>query len=147
MAWNRIKSNVLVPIESEENAAAALEVARAFVESPGQIHILTVVVPPSPTSPGALWGTVDTNTVLAGTEEFMHKVAVDNGVGDARVHVRMGSAVREIARFAHEEQIELIVLPSRGRTGLDRVLLGSTAEGVVRRAKCEVYVIHPQPLE
>ncbi|MEE9386128.1 MAG: universal stress protein [Nannocystaceae bacterium] len=144
MAWRRIKSSVLVPVENESGAALSLEVARSFVEHPAEIHMLTVVVPPSSVSPGVIWGTVDVNTVLSATEAFLREIACTHGFSEANIHVRLGTAGPEIARFAAEEAIELIVLPSRGRRGFDRFVLGSTAEQVVRRAKCEVFVIHPE---
>jgi nucleotide-binding universal stress UspA family protein len=46
-----------------------------------------------------------------------------------------------ITRIAKELKIDLIVLTSHGRTGLDRMLLGSTAERVVRYAHCPVFVV------
>jgi nucleotide-binding universal stress UspA family protein len=56
-------------------------------------------------------------------------------------HVRSGIAYQEICQLAREIQADLIVLATRGHTGLKRVLLGSTAERVVRMAPCPVLVI------
>jgi nucleotide-binding universal stress UspA family protein len=56
-------------------------------------------------------------------------------------HVRSGIAYQEICELAREIQADLIVLATRGHTGLKRVLLGSTAERVVRMAPCPVLVI------
>ncbi len=47
----------------------------------------------------------------------------------------------EIVRCAEEEGVDLIVIGSHGRTGLMRMLLGSVAEAVVRRAKCPVLTV------
>ncbi len=44
----------------------------------------------------------------------------------------------EIIRFAVENQIDLIVIGTHGRSGIDRILFGSTAERVVRKAPCPV---------
>jgi nucleotide-binding universal stress UspA family protein len=55
--------------------------------------------------------------------------------------VRRGSAFREIGRVADEEDVDLIVLPTHGRTGFDRALWGSVAEKVVRFAACPVMTI------
>jgi nucleotide-binding universal stress UspA family protein len=52
-----------------------------------------------------------------------------------------GNAGREIVRYAHEEQIDLIVLGTHGRTGLSRAILGSVAESVVRLAPCLVLTV------
>ena len=45
------------------------------------------------------------------------------------------------ASFAQEKHAELIVIPSHGRTGITRLLIGSVAERVVRLAHCPVLVL------
>jgi len=54
-----------------------------------------------------------------------------------------GEAASEIVRVAKERAIDLIVIASHGRTGLGRILFGSTAEAVVRHAPCPVLVVKP----
>jgi nucleotide-binding universal stress UspA family protein len=54
-----------------------------------------------------------------------------------------GEAAAEIVRVAKEKSVDLIVLSSHGRTGLGRILFGSTAEAVVRHAPCPVLVVKP----
>ena len=54
-----------------------------------------------------------------------------------------GDAATEIVRVARERRVDLIVVSSHGRTGLGRILFGSTAEAVVRHAPCPVLVVKP----
>lgn len=54
-----------------------------------------------------------------------------------------GEAAAEIVRVAKDRRADLIVLSSHGRTGLGRILFGSTAEAVVRHASCPVLVVKP----
>jgi len=54
-----------------------------------------------------------------------------------------GDAAAEIVRVAAEREVDLIVISSHGRTGLGRMIFGSTAEAVVRRATCPVLVVKP----
>jgi nucleotide-binding universal stress UspA family protein len=54
-----------------------------------------------------------------------------------------GEAASEIVRVAKERSADLIVISSHGRTGLGRILFGSTAEAVVRHATCPVLVVKP----
>lgn len=57
-----------------------------------------------------------------------------------------GEAVHEIVAFAEREQVDLIVMGSHGRAGLSRLLMGSVAEGVTRRATCPVLIVkQPSP--
>ena len=58
-----------------------------------------------------------------------------------------GDAAAEIVRVAEEREVDLIVISSHGRTGLGRILFGSTAEAVVRHARCPVLVVKPPPDE
>ena len=53
----------------------------------------------------------------------------------------IGAPETEILTFAEDTDADLIVIGSHGRTGLARVLLGSIAEGIVRRAKCPVLTV------
>jgi len=54
-----------------------------------------------------------------------------------------GEAAAEIVRVAKERNIDLIVVSSHGRTGLGRMLFGSTAEAIVRHSSCPVMVVKP----
>jgi nucleotide-binding universal stress UspA family protein len=58
-----------------------------------------------------------------------------------------GDAAAEIVRVAGERKVDLIVISSHGRTGLGRIIFGSTAEAVVRHASCPVLVVKPPPEE
>ena len=49
-----------------------------------------------------------------------------------------GDPATEIVRLAEEEGVDMIVLGTHGRTGLYRLLMGSVAEAIVRRAMCPV---------
>ena len=73
---------------------------------------------------------------FAGCEEFEGLVVEDL--------IARGEAASEIVRVAGERGADLIVISSHGRTGLGRIIFGSTAESVVRHAPCPVLVVKPQ---
>lgn len=52
-----------------------------------------------------------------------------------------GTPFLEIVRTAREKNIDLIVIATHGRTGLEHVLFGSVAEKVVRKSPCSVFVV------
>lgn len=61
----------------------------------------------------------------------------------ARVVVATGVPCEEILRAARDEHADVIVMGTHGRTGLDRMLLGSVTERVVRQSACPVLTIRP----
>jgi len=63
------------------------------------------------------------------------------GAYSAKPILREGLPKDEILAVAEEIDAEVIVLGTHGRTGLDRLVLGSVAEGVMRRATCSVIVV------
>ncbi|HMK47403.1 MAG TPA: universal stress protein [Methanocella sp.] len=60
---------------------------------------------------------------------------------DLETHVLEGNPAVEITRFAMDNGVDLIVVGTLGKSGIDRILLGSVAEKVVRIAPCPVLVI------
>jgi len=60
------------------------------------------------------------------------------------VHARIGKPVEEILGIAREVGADLIIVGSHGLTGLERIVLGSTSERIVREAGCSVEVARPK---
>lgn len=60
---------------------------------------------------------------------------------DAETLLELGTPYEDILWFAEEKKVDLIVIGSHGRTGLGRVLFGSTAMRVVKNAPCAVLTI------
>ena len=54
-----------------------------------------------------------------------------------------GEAYNEIIQTARNESVEIIVMGTHGRTGLNRLILGSTAESVVKNSPCPVLTVRP----
>jgi nucleotide-binding universal stress UspA family protein len=60
------------------------------------------------------------------------------------VHVRIGKAAEELLALARDVGADLIIVGSKGLTGVERIVLGSVSEKVVREAKCTVEVARPK---
>jgi nucleotide-binding universal stress UspA family protein len=60
------------------------------------------------------------------------------------VHARIGQAAPEILMLAREVGADLIFIGSHGKTGIERLLLGSVSERVVREAGCPVMIARPK---
>ncbi|NVM20199.1 MAG: universal stress protein [Desulfobacterales bacterium] len=57
--------------------------------------------------------------------------------------VVVGDPRQEIVRFAEEQDVDLIVMGTHGRTGLERTLMGSVAEHVIKNAAVPVLTVNP----
>jgi nucleotide-binding universal stress UspA family protein len=70
------------------------------------------------------------------------KAVKDGAPGaDVETHVLEGNPAIEITKFAADNDVDLIIMGTLGKSGIDRILLGSTAEKVIRIANCPVLVI------
>jgi nucleotide-binding universal stress UspA family protein len=63
------------------------------------------------------------------------------------VHARIGRPAKEILDLARDVGADLIIIGSKGSTGVDRLVLGSVSEKVVREAGCTVEVARPKTYE
>jgi nucleotide-binding universal stress UspA family protein len=70
---------------------------------------------------------------------------VDSGLKLTQV-VRSGHPAAEIRKFSQEEDVDLIVMTTHGRTGVKHALMGSVAEKVVRISAVPVLTVKPLPL-
>jgi nucleotide-binding universal stress UspA family protein len=60
-----------------------------------------------------------------------------------RTQKAIGEPAAEIVSFARSAGVDLVVVGTHGRTGLEHALMGSVAERVVRRAHCPVLTVRP----
>ena len=143
MNWFKQK-DILVPYDFSEESKSAIEVALELAEKQSDIHVLHVMYELTVTDPGVIWHSIDDEKrrqhVIG---EFTEKTA-DLEINDVHFEVGIGDPGAVIAEKAEEIDAGMIVIPSHGRTGLTRLMLGSVAERVVRLAKCPVLVLKKQ---
>jgi nucleotide-binding universal stress UspA family protein len=134
------KKHVVVPVDFSDRSLAAVRLARTLVEAPSGLHVVHVLPMLSPMDPGVVWGswTDDSRRKHARAALLGQLGEIAN---EARITIVIGDPAREIAEIASRDGAELIVIPSHGRTGPSRVLIGSVAERVVRHAHCPVLVL------
>lgn len=117
-----------------------------------QLKILCINEPNLPVADAA-WGGFDVHAndeaVVAEARQKLEKIVreqVPRGV-DVKATVVTGNAVEAIVEFARDQNADLLVMCTHGRTGLAHVLMGSTAEAVVRKAPCPVLTLRqPMPV-
>jgi nucleotide-binding universal stress UspA family protein len=145
LSWRRI----LVPLDFSLTSLRALSVAMPLARASGARLLLLNVVEPSP-YPAGMEATVLVMPDTALTRRAkaqLHKVARRLTANSHRVSslVARGRAADKIVETAEKRAVDLIVLSTHGLTGLDRFLMGSVAEQVIRHARCPVLVVRKTP--
>lgn len=138
---------ILVPTDGSDCATAAVEHAVSIAEAyDASVHVLFVVDVASVAMEfdGAPY-TVLRNDIEAKGEAAT--AAIESTVRDAGLDavtaIEEGFPVREIIEYAADHEVDLIVMGTHGRMGLDRVVLGSTTARVLRRADVPVLAVKP----
>ncbi|MDX1945599.1 MAG: universal stress protein [Pirellulaceae bacterium] len=140
MAWFP-KKNVVVPVDFSTASLAAVDVGLALVDQPAHLHVVHVVIDITPLEAGEVWGVIDPQSRMEQVEKALREKLADAKYAGIQTTVLLGEPAHGIANYAQEKQADLIVIPSHGRTGLTRLLIGSVAERVVRLAHCPVLVL------
>ncbi len=135
---------ILVPTDFSETSAAALryaiELSRRF-----HAHLCLLNVPDHPGEAAEAEYPIGLfETMQNAAHDRLRSLLTPREAADLNPEcaMRIGHAADEIVRYAQEHAIDLIVMGTHGREGMSRVLLGSVAEKVVRRAGCPVLTVH-----
>lgn len=138
--------SILHPTDFSEPSRSAFRLACSLARDSGAHLVALHVIPPPvmftgegvllPPPPAQDWD---------GMQERLQQLTSL----DPKVHLEhrlaQGDASSEILRAAMELQCDLIVMGTHGRTGLGRLLMGSVAEQVLRRAPCPVLTVKTPP--
>lgn len=135
------KKKVVVPVDFSELSFQAIDTALELVEKPADLLVLHVLADLSPAETGELWRTIDADMRKQHARQALQERLADHHAQGVSLEVLIGEPGRSIADYAQESHADLIVLPSHGRTGIKRLLIGSIAERVVRHAHCPVLVL------
>ena len=135
------KQTVVVPVDFSDDSFAAIDTALQIVEDPSGLYVVHVLPEPSTMDTDPIWLEIDnTNRVRHATEALRKRLA-DERYEKIQIEIEFGDPGYRIADFAQRISAELIVIPSHGRTGIERILMGSVAERVLRLSHCPVLVL------
>jgi universal stress protein A len=145
---------ILVPVDFDEASRRAVSLALEFARALDRSVVLLHVVPPTNLPEGSRLLPADTSDpvdvgeyVSARGRQLLdeHFVSVLMSGAEVRKEARCGHVVETILRAIEECEAKLVVVGTHGRTGGARLLLGSVAEGLVRRSPVPVLVAHAPP--
>ncbi|MCR9201027.1 MAG: universal stress protein [Planctomycetaceae bacterium] len=147
MAWET-NGPVVVPIDFSGMSIPALQAALQMASQPDQIHVVHVVIELDQIAPGShhlsLPSDEDRRQVV---HEHFSSYLSENRIEGVRQVVLEGRPGTAVPEYATRIGAELIVVPSHGYGGVKRMLLGSVAEQIIRRADCPVFVLRRRDAE
>ena len=139
--------NILCPIDFDANSPSAMEFAGKIAqETGGRIYLLHVV----PWTVAAV--PIDASEVLAELKQSatarlrqLAKEKLDGRVANEIVVTVATNPGNEVVRIARELKVDVVIMATHGRKGLNHLVLGSVAERVVRESPCPVLTVRAQP--
>ena len=140
MSW-QVRKIVVVPIDFSDDSFAALNTAAEIAADRRDLRLVHVLPPLEPAEPGVIWHTVDDASRERHAAEALRAELFKRGHEGLAIHVSIGDPGSRIVAYAKELDAGLVVIPSRGKSRLERLVLGSVAERVVRLAHCPVLVL------
>ncbi len=139
--------NILVPVDLSNQSTRAFKVALDIAKKRNsKITILTCLeldashhlyyeARPSPQQ------IKKQSKVVKRHFETLESLAEKNNISIKSKILPSGSAVNNIVTFAKSKKHDLVVIGSHGRTGFDKLLLGSVANGVSQKTKCPILIV------
>lgn len=140
---------VLFPVDFTEGSKKIIPFVKFFTEKCGaELYLVHVIRGPEEFSGfemGAAWFSSFEQELLKGAQKAMDRLLYEEFGNGADIHseVLMGDAVDEIVNYANKNEINIIIMGTHGRKGLEKVMFGSVAEGVVKSASCPVLTVNP----
>ncbi|MCP4036062.1 MAG: universal stress protein [bacterium] len=138
-------SKILVPVDFSPHSECALEVATSLAKRLGAsidvIHVLDL--PPDYVPYASLFGAELEQKMQKAAEDGLEPIggALEEANIPAALHTRRGQPSVAVAQAAQDLDVDLIVMGTRGASGLAHVLLGSVAERTIRTAGCSVLAV------
>ncbi|RKD95391.1 universal stress protein [Halopiger aswanensis] len=129
--------NVLIPTDGSDGTRRSIEHGLAIADRFGAtVHALSVV-------PEGPLGTFEANEATPAAHRAVERVELEADAAgvDVVTAVEQGVPHEEILDYVDEHDIDAIVMGTQGRTGLDRVLMGSVTERIVRMADVPVVTV------
>jgi nucleotide-binding universal stress UspA family protein len=144
-------ARILLPVDGSDVSSHAAEQGFKLALLLGSEVILLYVIDVAITTLPDAESSLANYEVLRKTfkehgEKFLGSLAASGRESGVKVEtvIAEGDVHNEIIKYADEKKAGLIVMGTHGRRGLNRLLLGSVAESVARRAHCAVLLIRPE---
>lgn len=134
---------ILVPVDFSNDSRQALDVARSLALDHTASLILVAAVPPPPPTTEPFLPATEYAGLIAEMRRNLETMAAGITELSVEAHVLGGAPGPSIVAIANDRQADLIVMETHGRSGINRLVMGSVAEYVLRHAPCPVLTMKP----
>lgn len=136
--------NILCPVDFSENSEYALRYATSIaVDTGAKLHIVHVYAEPIAYTDG--FAAHISEDEFEEERAMLKRIVPPNASVPYQHEFLIGHPADRLVEYAEKHNIDLIVMGTHGRTGLSRLLMGSIAEAVVRRAECPILTLKGHP--
>ena len=135
------KRSVVAPVDFSAESIEAVDVALELVDEPAHLCVIHVLRDVSTAELEDMWEGPDQQDAHDQAHQALKEKFSDAKYQGIEYEVVFGDPGESIVDCASRHHADLIVIPSHGRTGLKRLLIGSVAERVVRLSHCPVLVL------
>ncbi len=132
---------ILIAVDVCDDYQEVIRKALKLADDPERFHVVHVVEPiyyPENYMGGTAIDFQEKTVEFAKSE--LDEIATKNGIHQDNRHILIGKAATSIHMFSEENCIDLIIVGSHGKHGL-QLLLGSTATAILHGAKCDVLAV------
>ncbi len=136
--------SILCPVDFSEFSAKASDYAESLARHYGaKLYLEHVVGSPPPTSASMYYSPTNSQALLANAQKELQEFAKTHSHDAAELECVMheGGVTDSILGMAEEKDVDLIVMGTHGRRGVDRLMMGSITEKVLRKAHCPVLAV------
>lgn len=141
---------ILCPTDFSEASKNAIRYTNEFARTMNADVIFIHVVEPRPitTDMSVAYIPIETDLEKAAEEDLITLLEEekDKGIAAKKI-VLVGQPAETIIEQSKANDVDLIILGSHGRAGLTRLLMGSVAEAVLRKAPCPVLIVKAEEKE
>jgi nucleotide-binding universal stress UspA family protein len=148
MAEVKVKK-IMFPVDFTESSHKVAKHVKFYAQALGaELTLIHTIRGPEDFSGfemGAAWWSSYEGELLKGAQKAMDSFMEEEfgGMKGVKNVVLIGDIVEEIVKYAQKNNIDLIIVGTHGRKGLEKVVFGSVAEGIVKKAHCPVLSINP----
>lgn len=142
---------ILFPVDFTESSKKIVGYVKVFLRNcSAKLYLLHVIKGPEDFTGfelGTAWWANFEKDLRDGANKAMTRFIeenfseIENLIEES--HIVIGDPVEEILKYIKEKSIDMVIMGTHGRKGLEKVMFGSVAEGIIARASCPVLTINP----